>query len=255
MAYIIGQYNKSPSTNSMTVLTNGEVGRISATTSDGTGFEEECLLYRDNFIAGTTYYFHGKIKKLVDRQIFNIQLMNNESFNETQLIKILNIEGGPEGWLDVEFLFTPIKNFNNLAFILNRTAKDSDPAQTRYPVIIYEELSRVNNLLPSISSGIPLIKAGIQGIPGLITSINQEEIRLGRSGIYEFNNGLLKIDFFSVVGAGNMTIDIDEVENEIDAIYSSEILKNRSLSKCLFDKVGLRNLSDFSLDYIYEKEV
>ena len=254
MSYTVGQYNKSSSTNSMTILTDGTVGRISSSAEGGTGFKEECLIYENNFVAETTYYFHGKIKKLVNTQTFNIQLLNNEDFSETQSIKILNVDGGTEGWFDVEFLFTPVKNFNTLAFVLNRTARDYYEGQTRYPVIIYQELSRVNNLLPSVSNGNPLIKAGIQSNPGLITCINREEIRLGQSGIYEFRNELLEINFFSVIGAGNLSVNIEDIENGIDNVYDSTDLDTNDLSVCLFNKVSSRELTDFSLDYVYKEE-
>lgn len=253
MGYVVGQYNKSSSTNSMTPLAGGIATRISPTAEGGTGFPEECLFFENTFLSGTTYYFHGQIKKLIDKQIFNIQLMNDEDFQEIQLIKKFTIEGNSEGWLDIEFLFTPIKNFNKLAFILNRTVTDYYEGETRYPVIIYQELSKVNNLLPAISGGNPLIKIGIQSSPGLITNINGEEIRLGKSGIYEFKNGLFEIVNFSVVSPAEMNVDMNQIKAEIDEQYPLVDLKTVNLSTCLFDNVSYRNLTDFSLDYIYEE--
>lgn len=253
MSYIVGQYNKSSSTNSMTALRGGQVARIPADVEGGTGFQEECLIYNNIFSNDTTYYFHGQIKKLIDKQSFNIQLMNDNDFTETQLIKNLVVDNGVEGWVDIEFLFTPIKNFNKLAFVLNRNVKDYYEGGTRYPVIIYQELSRVNNLLPTISNGNPLIKIGIQSRPGLITDINGEEIRLGRNGIYEFKNGLLEVSSFSVVSPANMSVDVSAIKTEIDEAYPETDLETTDLSRCLFDYVSSRDLTDFSLDYVYEE--
>ena len=254
MAYIVGQYNKSASTNSMSILTGGSAARISSEAEGGTGFKEECVVFNNGFLNNTMYYFHGQIKKIPDKQIFNIQLMNDEDFSEVQLIKNLTIDGGADGWVDVEFIFKPVKNFNRLGFILNRTVKDFYQGETRFPVIIYQELSRVNNILNSISNGRPLIKMGIQSKPGLITAINGEEIRLGRSGMYEFRNGLLQISSFSVVSPGNMSVNMDTIKSDIDARYLTTNLDTTILSVCLFDKVSSRDLTDFSLDYIYEEE-
>lgn len=253
MAYIVGQYNKSASTNSMTILTGGLPSRISSEAEGGTGFKEECLIFNNNFLNNTIYYFHGQIKKIIDKQVFNVQLMNDEDFSEVQLIKNLTVDGGASGWVDVEFIFKPVKNFNRLAFILNRTVKDYYQDETRFPVIIYQELSRVNNILNSVSNGRPLIKMGIQSEPGLITAINGEEIRLGRSGVYEFRNGLLQINSFSVVSPGTMGVNMDSIKADIDAAYPTTDLETTNLSVCLFDKVSSRDLTDFSLDYIYEE--
>ena len=55
MAYIIGQYNKSSSTNSMTPLSGGTVSRISAEAEGGTGFTEESVIFPALFVNDTTY--------------------------------------------------------------------------------------------------------------------------------------------------------------------------------------------------------
>ena len=94
---------------------------------------------------------------------------------------------------------------------------------------------------------------GIQSEPGLITAINGEEIRLGRSGVYEFRNGLLQINSFSVVSPGTMGVNMDNIKADIDAAYPTTDLETTDLSICLFDKVSSRDLTDFSLDYIYEE--
>ena len=253
MAYIVKQYNKSATTNSMTILTGGVASRIDADVTDGTGFPEEKVVYTNTFSNDTTYYFHGQIKKLTTKQTFSITLMNDDDFSETQLIKNFTVEGGADGWTDIEFIFTPVKNFNTLAFILNRTMRDYYQGETRYPVILYMELSRVNNLLVGMSNSAPLIKLGIQSKPGLITMVNGEEIRLGRSGIYEIRNGVLQINTFSVVSPGTLNVDVSAIEQQIDSVYSSTDLENVDLSRCLFSNVTSRDLTDFSLDYIYEE--
>jgi hypothetical protein len=254
MPYTIGQYNNSSSTNSMTIITDGVADRIPDYTTGGTGFTEERLVYTGTFEAGKTYYFHGQIKRFVDKQVFNVFLMDDVDFSETQFIRNIVVDGAAEGWYDVEFLFTPLRNFNSMGFILNRTVQDHYPDGVRYPVIIYQELCEVNNLLPSISGGIPLIQLGIKSRPGLITMINGEEIRLGKSGIYEIRDEVLKVFSFSVVGVGNLSIDVEETKKQIDEAFPDSDLSSETLSVCLFDKVVGRDLPDFSVDYIYKED-
>jgi len=44
-----------------------------------------------------------------------------------------------------------------------------------------------------------LTKIGIQGPPSMLMCINGEEIRIGKSGIYEINNDIIKITSVSFV--------------------------------------------------------
>ena len=252
MAYIIGQYNKNSTTNSMTKITNnGIAARISSSAEGGTGYMEECLEFNNIFQKGQVYYFHGSVKRLVTRQIFDVILINDNDFDEIQHIKTLKVSQGANGWTDIDFVFKPAKNFNRLAFLLHRTYNS-----TVYPVFIYQELSKVNDLIPNISNGIPLLKIGVQSEPGCITVINGEEIRVGNTGVLEIRNGFVKIEYFSVVAPAESSSIISQKKQEIDSNYNTTDFRNTTLSTCLFSNgtTSVRNLSDFSLDYIYDKE-
>ena len=48
----------------------------------------------------------------------------------------------------------------------------------------------INYLNTSIENKGTLKQIGVQGPPGLLMSINGEPIRIGRSGLYEINNGI-----------------------------------------------------------------
>ena len=255
MAYIVGQYNKSSSTNSMTsIISGGTVARLSSIPEESTGFEEECLEFNDLFLKDQVYYFHGSIKKLYNKQTFDISLMNNDDFNEVQVIKTVDIIQGTNGWVDIEFIFKPVKNFNRLAFILHRTKRDYYGGDVRYPIIIYQELSKVNNLIPIITGGMPLLKLGIQADPGTITVINGEEIRIGKTGMYEIRNGFIEMDFFSVVAPADSSADIESIQAEIDSSMLTVDLERTSLSRCLIGQnTGNRKLADFTLDYVYDE--
>jgi len=55
----------------------------------------------------------------------------------------------------------------------------------------FTELVNVITFLQNSYSGLKhLTQIGIQGPPSLLMCINREQIRLGRNGIYEINNGM-----------------------------------------------------------------
>ena len=62
-------------------------------------------------------------------------------------------------------------------------------------------LARIENVIKQISasSSFYLTKIGIQGPPSLLMCINGEQIRIGKSGIYEINNENVKISFVGFI--------------------------------------------------------
>lgn len=65
-------------------------------------------------------------------------------------------------------------------------------------------LYKVNNIL-GLQSGQVAIKIGVQSRPGQMIVINKEPIRIGRSGVYEINNGL-QVNYFSIIPDNNNII-------------------------------------------------
>ena len=55
-----------------------------------------------------------------------------------------------------------------------------------------EKLQEINNLITAlnVSSTGKLKQIGVQSAPGFLMSIDGEAVRVGRSGIYEINNGI-----------------------------------------------------------------
>ena len=136
------------------------------------------------------------------------------------------------------FVFTPSKTFNRLVFRLNRIGFDKliearnwliQSAETktvsryngnseiditvRGERISYTEedgdICILNNILSLSEASKYWIKLGFQSRPGSLIVINGEPIRVGRSGIYELNNGT-KIESFMIAspnGSNNEKID------------------------------------------------
>ncbi len=146
----------------------------------------------------------------------------------------------PESYSSYSFVFSPSKNFNRLGFRISRVSYDaiyatSQPrnwliesetditkmcytgngnkqvtVSTQGDRIIYSgqngDICTLNNLVEQ-SSG--WIKFGYQCRPGSLIVVNKEPIRVGRSGIYEINNGTI-INSFMIAnpnGSNNSNID------------------------------------------------
>ena len=118
-------------------------------------FENECVRVAAGLFRNNNYYFHGKIKRIEhSNQTFNIKLVkstvtSNED-NIEQYLKTITVSQGLEtNWADVGFIFTPYDIFVIILFELQRDRTDCQ-IETRYPLIIYEELSLINNIIPII---------------------------------------------------------------------------------------------------------
>ena len=208
-------------------------------------FKDECVKVGGGLQKNINYYFHGKIKRMSTKQSFDIKLVRfDEEKGDEQYIKTIDIQPLQEGlneWYDIEFIFTPAADFDTILFELDRIKIDFT-GEVRVPIILYEELSLINNIVTSqIGNEIELLKIGVQSRPGLLMCVNGEEIRVGRTGIYEIRNGVIKVTFFSVCAAA-------QEKEEVDLSQIEE-------SKCIFDTSKVRTIDTFTLDYMYEREV
>lgn len=274
MAYMLGQYSKAAGDDSifMTLVTNGTAKRKeiqSDTGTSGTGivFENECLQSGTLFNNNNNYYFHGKIKRMSSNQVFTIKLVNYSGDDDIeQYIKKITVGGGDtHEWVDIEFVFNPYTTFDTILFELQRTAEDYSDG-VRYPKIIYEEVSVINNIIPrKIGNDIELLKIGVQSKPGLLMCINGEEIRTSRSGIYELRDGVIVITFFSIVAAASeQTAALDnaiaQINSEWDAAEALPTAAQRQVAKeainsvSILDKSKTRTIDNFVLDYLYKED-
>lgn len=279
MGYVLGQYTKNKTTSSsffMTYITEGTPDRRQSGGDTGVSgnadiFDNECIRVSTQLKNNVNYYFHCKIKRMISDQSFNVKLINytseSEEDNYEQYIKTINVaKGDPNDWVDAEFTFTPYKNFDTIIFELQRTVDDYR-VEVRYPIIIYEELSIINNIIPSvIQNGIELIKIGVLSRPGLLMCINGEEIRTCRTGVYELKNGIILVSFFSVVNGGD-EVDTSLIPNTMNSINTAwetaeqiqDVIKREAAkkaigSRCFFNSNKTRTIDSFTLDYMYREE-
>lgn len=283
MSYILAQYphfrEESSGTFFANYITDGVAKRFHQPKNDILSTSEieiydECVYIGNTPLVSTNnYYFHGKIQRKLEPQTFLVKLrkviessqegiveQNKEDAKE-QYIKTITINGGNKNsFVDVEFMFNPLETFNCITFELQRTVQDYTGGM-RYPKIIYEELSSMNNLIGSrmgISEGVKFIKLGVQSVPGLLMCINSEEIRNSRTGIFEIKNGIMTVSFFCVMNAANETSTRMKdyiTELSIDDEEPGAIPWNTEdpYSKCFFSDGKTRAIDGFTVDYMYEQ--
>jgi len=290
MAYALDQNNQSripPSdpTNTaqyMTLVVDGTAtrrpnsGDVNVTGGSLNPFFDECLRFGNKLESNKTYYFHAKIQRMLAPQKFYLYLVQYDAVdNRTQYLKTVEVQGGDtKDWVDLEFIFTPLLAFDCILFELQRTIDDYR-LETRYPRIVYEEVSEVNNrvpqLVPSTSRKAEFIKMGIQSHPGLLMCINNEEIHIGRSGTYEVRNGIVTVKFFSVVLAAEERVDdvvcyliikkggkderAKDLQEYLDWLGTEPTIIDdiQTNSKSILANPKRRGMDSFVLDYMYEE--
>lgn len=158
-----------------------------------------------------SYYLRFKVKQKTDSvQDFVIKLNNsvrtldNDDF---QSIKTLSVKSGID-YNIFEIIFNPSATYNQIVFELKRIEVDFSTFEgdRRGRVMEIEVLNfyMINNIitdyLQSRYSDLQnLKKIGIQGPPGLMFTINGEEIRLGKTGIYELSNEKIVISYLGFI--------------------------------------------------------
>ena len=132
----------------------------------------------------------------------------DQTFNFVQQIK--NNQQVPSGkgagvstTTNIDVIFNiNTSNINSICIQLNpimydyQTPKESNPRATwlsdgHCNVFVY----KVNNLISNLNA----IKVGVQAEPGRLIIINKQPIRVGKSGVYEINNGLITVKYFSII--------------------------------------------------------
>ena len=181
-----------------------------------------------------------------DADILNLQiLLKNDSQDEqTTPPEIIGTCTVPqalyteaESYSSYSFVFSPSKNFNKLGFRISRVSFDvivtprnwlldtttdvsgqrytgngnkQVTVETRGERIFYSgengDICTLNNLVEE-SSG--WVKFGYQCRPGSLIVVNKEPIRVGRSGIYEINNGTIINNFMIANPNGSDNSNID----------------------------------------------
>lgn len=147
---------------------------------------------------------------------FKICLLEPDSGSNFKIQQVLNsytvepyVTEEDSRVVNFEFTFSPKQASTYLGFILSREVYDYAVGPRTLPLVIDPNpeqhipgLSQLTNFFPNITA----LKIGVQSRPGLLMCINKESIRIGRSGVYEINNGY-PINFFNIPSDDNFILD------------------------------------------------
>ncbi len=165
----------------------------------------------------------GVAKRKDSEQVFYLKLRNSsETEDNEQIIDEFKVGSGESSNIVYfEAIISPNSNYNQVIWELRRTTLDyttmtgSDPG--RKMIIqdcVFTKLNDVLTYLKQSSTyeGLQyLTKIGVQGPPSLLMCINGEQIRIGKTGIYEINHDDIKITSISFVPK-----IIDPITNELE---------------------------------------
>ena len=217
--YQIGQFRRTQlPIDRYKIIKQGEIVSVKSSFKSSNGeeddsfiFENKGLLLEGNNVLNnqTSYYLKFTVyKKISGEQSFDLILKNSDvSSKETQTIESFVaaklIEGEKNNKVVFEVIITPNSTYNQIVFDLDRTSIDlKEVNQEKEDVVGWvmiieiNEFYAIHNIIEDLSSNLnyseleELAKIGVQGPPGLIMCINGEQIRIGRTGIYELNNGM-----------------------------------------------------------------
>lgn len=175
-------------------------------------FQDICLEMSGDQIVDTTssYYLKFEVSQRPEAaQDFVIKLKNNDvTIDNVQEIKTLKVAAGT-GKVSFELIFNPNSKYNQLIFELQRLALDfyldnGDGTSGRKMEINILEFSKIINIVDSYLKGkfsglTKLKKIGLQGPPGLMFVLDGEEIRIGRTGVYELYNDNIEISYIGFI--------------------------------------------------------
>ena len=192
--YSLGQFRKTNTDSYMDQILNYRMTEIKTTKEDS-----EAIIFIDQGLSLSkapleekhNYYLHFRVHKGNRPQIISLKLKNeNEVDGDIQELYTYEIEAGDyKETVPIDLLITPVNNFNQLVFELQRVSADyrmenPDGTHGRKTDIEIIYLGEMKNLLDLMNTN-KILKMGIQGPSGLMMCINGEEIHIGRSGIYE----------------------------------------------------------------------
>ena len=216
MSFQFGQFRRSQLDSFLTPLKYKlEQAKIKSTISTAVTFVDNVISLTDALkpteqdgIRAKNYYIRFRIYKKANPQTIRIKLINtNKQTDNIQNLRTIVVDAGRETEYNTyEIVIPPNNNYNQIKFELQRELEDynkknSDGTHGRIckiEVIRLDEIYNVIDYLTTIINKSALLQIGVQSAPGLLMCINGEEIRVGRSGLYEILNGY-KVTFIGFI--------------------------------------------------------
>ena len=216
MSFQFGQFRRSQLDSFLTPLKYKiEQAKIKSTISTAVTFVDNVISLTDALkpteqdgIRAKNYYIRFRIYKKANPQTFIIKLINtNKQTDNIQNLRTIVVDAGRETEYNTyEIVIPPNNNYNQIKFELQRELEDYNKKNSdgtygricKIEVIRLDEIYNVIDYLTTIINKSALLQIGVQSAPGLLMCINGEEIRVGRSGLYEILNGY-KVTFIGFI--------------------------------------------------------
>lgn len=159
------------------------------------------------------YYLNFSVKKMNTIQNFYLKLKNltqsddDFSDNNEQIIAEFTVPQSTieDDWTNFEIIIAPNKTYGQLYWDLRRTISNDylstsdmqvEGAIGRKMTIVINQFAIIKNIVKDINK---IVKIGVQGPPSLLMCINGEQIRIGKTGIFEINEDNISISFVGFV--------------------------------------------------------
>ena len=216
MSFQFGQFRRSQLDSFLTPLKYKiEQAKIKSTISTEVTFVDNVISLTDALkpteqdgIRAKNYYIRFRIYKKANPQTLIIKLINtNKQTDNIQNLRTIIVDAGRETEYNTyEIVIPPNNNYNQIKFELQRELEDYNKKNSdgtygricKIEVMRLDEIYNVIDYLTTIINKSALLQIGVQSAPGLLMCINGEEIRVGRSGLYEILNGY-KVTFIGFI--------------------------------------------------------
>ena len=221
MSYNIGQLRSTSISSYTTPVSIGAIETFDQSSDipgDSSLFSDIQINIPSKLTSQKIYHFKFQVAQRLDSiQTINLRLRrgNSELSNDSyQTIKTFTVQQATQNpvFINFECIIAPNADYDYIILELERTLtdyqKDEVNSAAKGRVIQVSEVSlvQINNLISDLqrtySNLKKLTKIGVQGRSGLLMCINREQIRIGKSGVYEINNGM-KIDSLGFIPQPN----------------------------------------------------
>ena len=159
------------------------------------------------------YYLNFSVKKMNSIQNFYLKIKNltqsddDFSDNNEQIIAEFTVPQSTveDDWANFEIIIAPNKTYGQLYWDLRRTISNDylstsdmqvEGAIGRKMTIVINQFAIIKNIVKNINK---IVKIGVQGPPSLLMCINGEQIRIGKTGIFEINEDNISISFVGFI--------------------------------------------------------
>jgi hypothetical protein len=155
--------------------------------------------------ANVSYYLQFKVKQGDERENFILKL-KNEAIEQS--VQTFHVTKGND-YTTFELIFTPNRTYSKVAFELNREDANDANKVLDIEILNFYLVKNIVTELQSKFSGLKkLKKIGIQGPPGLLFVLDGDEIRIGKTGIYELYNDSITVAYLGFcIKESNQTFD------------------------------------------------